>query len=396
MDFLKNFDGKKIPWWLVGVGFLISAPLALVLLLVKLFAGGGQSTAMNEPSLQQYAPMQLPEERVDTRINKAGKVDTRINKKKTVDAAPEASSRPVVIPPNPKKISTAWMKVVSVLLGLVGLVDIGDEIAAMDISGIATTLAFILGGLALGFKAFKTDRDQKRYAAYLPIVGEREAMSLDDLSRVSGTPRKQVVKDLQAMLELNYFGNSAYLNQELGYLFKSTEADAEWQERHAHDIRDETPAEVSEGYSGILRDIRRANDRIADPVLSAKIDRLEDIVGRILRAMEEDPEKAKRMDTFMTYYLPTTQKLLDSYARFEAAGVEGDNLRESKQRISATMDMILKGFSHQLDELYKTDAMDINSDIRVMETMLKRDAGSVSDDFGLGGSAAQKAPWETQ
>ena len=59
------------------------------------------------------------------------------------------------------------------------------------------------------------------------------------------------------------------------------------------------------------------------------------------------------------------------------------------------MDMILKGFSHQLDELYKADTMDIDSDIRVMETMLKRDTGTVSDDFGLGGSAVQRAPWET-
>ena len=50
-------------------------------------------------------------------------------------------------------------------------------------------------------------------------------------------------------------------------------------------------------------------------------------------------------------YLPTTQKLLDSYAQFESAGVEGDNLRQAKQRIETTMDSIVKGFEHQLDEL---------------------------------------------
>lgn len=377
MDFLKNFDGKKIPWWAVGVAFLISAPVGLALLLVRLFASGKQETAVNEPSLQQYAPMQLPTERVDTRINKP----------KYADAATD-SARHVQIPPAPKKVKTGGTKVLGVILFLIGALSVTGELA-----DIITSLAFILGGVALFANALLTDKEQKRFAAYLPIIGEREAMDMDELSRISGVPRKQVAKDLREMLERNYFGNSAYLNQELGYLFKSTDADREWQEKHAHDT---TPVEVSEGYSGILRDIRRANDRIADPILSAKIDRLEDIVGRILRAMEEDPEKAKRMDTFMTYYLPTTQKLLDSYAKFEAAGVEGENLRESKQRISDTMDMILKGFSHQLDELYKADTMDIDSDIRVMETMLKRDTGTVSDDFGLGGSAVQRAPWETE
>ena len=39
-------------------------------------------------------------------------------------------------------------------------------------------------------------------------------------------------------------------------------------------------------------------------------------------------------------------------------------------------------------------AMDIDSDIRVMENMLRRDTASVEDDFGLGGAAVQRAPDE--
>ena len=91
----------------------------------------------------------------------------------------------------------------------------------------------------------------------------------------------------------------------------------------------------------------------------------------------------------MNYYLPTTQKLLDSYAEFESAGVEGENLRQAKENIRKTMENIVEGFAHQLDALYKTDAMDVDSDIRVMETMLRRDTASVEKDFGLGGTAVQ-------
>ena len=59
------------------------------------------------------------------------------------------------------------------------------------------------------------------------------------------------------------------------------------------------------------------------------------------------------------------------------------------------MDNIIAGFEHQLDELYRETAMDIDSDIRVMETMLKRDTASVADDFGLGGgTATQTMPKE--
>ena len=82
---------------------------------------------------------------------------------------------------------------------------------------------------------------------------------------------------------------------------------------------------------------------------------------------------------------------MDSYAEFEAAGVEGENLRQAKSRIESTMDAIVRGFEHQLDELYKADALDVDSDIRVMETMLHRDTASVDQDFGLGRHAAAAA-----
>ena len=38
--------------------------------------------------------------------------------------------------------------------------------------------------------------------------------------------------------------------------------------------------------------------------------------------------------------------------------------------------------------------MDVDSDIRVMETMLRRDTASAADDFGLGGAAVQRQPEE--
>ena len=54
---------------------------------------------------------------------------------------------------------------------------------------------------------------------------------------------------------------------------------------------------------------------------------------------------------------------------------------ETEER--SLMDKIVLGFEHQLDELYKADAMDVDSDIRVMETMLRRDTASVEEDFGI-------------
>ena len=59
--------------------------------------------------------------------------------------------------------------------------------------------------------------------------------------------------------------------------------------------------------------------------------------------MEEEPAKKAKASTFLNYYLPTTQKLLDSYADFEEAGVSGGNVSQAKQRIADTMDKIVAG-----------------------------------------------------
>lgn len=146
---------------------------------------------------------------------------------------------------------------------------------------------------------------------------------------------------------------------------------------------------ISDGELAI-REMRRLNDSIKDETISRQIDRLEEVSNKIFDCVKADPKKLPQIRKFMNYYLPTTLKLLENYADFEEAGVSGENLSQAKSRIAATMDNIVAGFEHQLDELYRTDAMDVDSDIRVMETMLRRDTASAADDFGLGGAAVQR------
>ena len=204
-----------------------------------------------------------------------------------------------------------------------------------------------------------------------------EQLISQEQQRRKMTPlEKKAAKELQRLIDKGYLGEDAYIDHDRGYFL-----------RFGATVEEETPAapppkEAEEGYSGILRSIRRANDRIADEELSRKIDRLEQISALIFKEVEEHPEKRDRIRTFFDYYLPTTQKLLDAYAEFEETGVEGEHLGQAKDRIEETMDAIVEGFEHQLDELYSADAMDVFSDIKVMETMLHRDTASAAKDFG--------------
>ena len=252
---------------------------------------------------------------------------------------------------------------------------------------------FFAGGVAMLVAGQRMKRRSARVARYLAVMGERGYISVEELCTVTGKSRKKIESDLDYMVEKGLLGTGAYLDSGRGIFFRSADAFADYANATAKK-ENVTPKEANEGYAGALRAIRSANDRIADPVLSEKIDHLETVAGKIFREVEEHPEKQQQAATFLNYYLPTTLKLLDSYAKFEEAGIEGENLSRAQERIEETMDALIKGFDKQLDDLYRNEAMDIDSDIRVMENMLRRDTASVEDDFGLGGAAVQRAPDE--
>ena len=252
---------------------------------------------------------------------------------------------------------------------------------------------FFTGGVVTLRAGLKMRRRAKRLARCLAVIGERDYISLDELASIVGKKRKTVEADLEYMLEKGMLGTFAYVDSGRGMLFRSATAAGKYKAEKAGE-ENLTPKEANEGYAGTLRAIRYANDRIADPVLTQKIDHLETVAGRIFREIELHPKKRQQATTFFNYYLPTTLKILNTYARFDGAGIEGENLKRAKQKIEQTMDALVAGFDKQLDDLYRSEAMDIDSEIRVMESLLKRDISSVEQDFGLGGAAVQRRPDE--
>lgn len=362
-------DSGWISWALIVFLFAVGlAPIALILLLWKLFKNDKKKT--------------LPEGESRT----AKSVEA-----KAVGKARSAVSA-VTRTPVPKRSNAKGLKIGGGVLAAVGLIACAEPIDMMIwlgeiehyyVEDLLVALAMVAGGAAMLCSGISMSRSLKRYSKYLAVMGDRDAVKVEELARTLGYPSRRVEKDLGKMIDKGYFGGKAYLHAELGYLLRSPDGAGELLRQQAQQKPAEPPEETETGYSGILWNIRRANDRIADPVLSAKIDRIEELTGRIFQAVDADPKKRERIDTFLNYYLPTTQKLLDSYAQFEQAGVEGENLRQAKQRIETTMDTIVGGFEHQLDELYRSDALDVDSDIRVLETMLRWETASTARDFGM-------------
>lgn len=129
---------------------------------------------------------------------------------------------------------------------------------------------------------------------------------------------------------------------------------------------------IDEGH-GYLRRLREANDAIPDEALSADIDRMERASADIFNYIAKHPGKAPQIRKFMSYYLPTTLKLLNSYEQLSKQSVKGENITSTMFNIAGMMHTVADAFEKQLDSLFTDEAMDISADITVFETMLKQE-----------------------
>ena len=122
-----------------------------------------------------------------------------------------------------------------------------------------------------------------------------------------------------------------------------------------------------------VSEMRRLNDAIADPTISAQIDHLESTTTKIISYVVEHPKKLPQIRKFLNYYLPTTLKLLNAYDRMGSAGVSGENIDGTMGKIEAMMSTVVQAFDRQLDALFGDEALDISTDITVLENLLAQE-----------------------
>ena len=390
----NNGTSEFFSWFIIALLFAGGGwPIALFLLFRKLFSSDVPREQRREaPSLTKEQELKQQQEELE-------KMKKKLQQKETTQKAKQAV-RSILQSPKENN-SSSWLLMIAGALIMAGAVFCGipPAIQAGAAYSIGTAVASLFGGGCMLASGILMRRALQRYSAYLAIIGPNEAVEIETLAKKVGVKPKQAERDLQKMIEKGYFGKSAYINKELGYIFMSSRADEELTRARAaamEKTRDASKKEAvkqsAEAYDQILDQIRAVNERIPDPEMTEKINQIESITREIFRAVEQAPEKRGKIDRFMSYFLPTTLKLLESYANLEKTNIDGKNINQSMRSIEIAMDTVVDGFRHQLDELYKSDAVSIETEVDVLTKMINRETVTTRQEFGLGGQAVQTAP----
>ena len=254
--------------------------------------------------------------------------------------------------------------------------------------------AALVGGTALLCSGIGTLAKVSRFKVYLKALGTKTSITLERLSRSVGKNERFVRKELQKMIRQGLF-LEGHLDNEQKNLITSDETFQEFersrleleQRKRSQAVQaakspDPKIQEVLDKGNAYVKEIRRCNDEIPGEEISAKIDRMEAIVRKIFERAEAHPEVIPDMKKLMDYYLPMTVKLLNAYADMDRQPVQGETIRKSKQEIDATLDTLNAAFEKLLDELFQDAAIDVSSDISVLNTLLAQE-GLTGSDFDL-------------
>lgn len=115
---------------------------------------------------------------------------------------------------------------------------------------------------------------------------------------------------------------------------------------------------------------------IEDEEIKKNLNEINDAVNKIIKTVEKSPKKVKNIDSFFDYYLPVTVKIIDRYD-----DIENQNLSsaDSKKFIKSTNKMVSDinlAFKKILNNLYQSEIIDTDAEMKVFNSMLKSEGFS--------------------
>lgn len=309
--------------------------------------------------------------------------------------------------------------VAGILLIIFGFLGVGIMGISLLVSVIATavigmntiinTLAFggipllVISGVMAG-KGIQLRKRVNRFRRYTARLNGRNYCSIKELAKPIGKSEKFVASDLKKMIHVGMFPQghidekqTCFMLDDVAYkqYLETEKWVKEQQELEAKQKREMAQKQKSqenedegqralrntiEEGKGYIQQIRKANDDIPGEEVSKKLDRLEEVTSKIFKHIETHPEQISEIRKFMNYYLPTTLKLTNAYSELDKQPAMGENISTAKNEIQKTLDTINSAFENLLDDLFYHAAMDISSDISVLETMLAQE-GLTDKDF---------------
>lgn len=100
---------------------------------------------------------------------------------------------------------------------------------------------------------------------------------------------------------------------------------------------------------------------------------IHDSTAKIIKTIEKSPKKIKNIDNFFDYYLPITVKIVDRYDEIENQNLSSVDSKKFINSTSSMLEAVNKAFKNILNNLYQSEFVDMDAEMKVFSSMLKAD-----------------------
>lgn len=138
--------------------------------------------------------------------------------------------------------------------------------------------------------------------------------------------------------------------------------------RSGRDTTDQVLSALAEAERSIAA-IDQSSRDIRQPELDARLRRIATLAREILTMLEEDPRDLRRARKFLNVYLDGVQRVVEGYARTHRRAASPD-LDARFRRVLASIEQV---FQEQRLKLLETDITDLDVQIEVLTSQLKRE-----------------------
>lgn len=124
-------------------------------------------------------------------------------------------------------------------------------------------------------------------------------------------------------------------------------------------------------------------NKVENKDLQKDIAELHETASKIIDTISKKPEKFSKATTFFDYYLPVTLKILIKYDDIENQELENEEILKFMKNTENMISKIEKAFKVQLANLYQSDIIDTDAEIKVFDQMLNAEGFNGIDDFDI-------------
>lgn len=286
----------------------------------------------------------------------------------------------------------------------VGAVIIGMTLFAIGMDGINSPrlgsnilgLACLAGTVAAPAFLWKLSNNYKRlsinYGRYRREIGSNTIISIRDLASAVSQSEEKTIQDLLYFMKQNYFKQARIVENDSIFILdiptfklykdKLDKIAPKSKEEigPVEDINEIQAEDIIILSEKSLSEIIEKSQKIEDFDFKTKIDPLIENAKDIINIIKKYPDKALCLNKFADFYLPTAERLVESYQEFESLGTDDAKIRKFLEEIKGSIKTIAEAFDKIKVDLIADKAMDIKTDMDTIELILKQE-GLTEGDF---------------